>query len=101
MSRKNTDKNERAARRVAKLLRATPPEWIDLIDYVKFRTRCTTGMARKVLMSGALRVDSHPVGFKWVNDPMTGESVKVLDQYIDAKHRSHITVQWDEVEATR
>jgi len=99
MSRKNTDKLERAARRVAKKLRATPPESIDLIDYVKFRTRCTTGMARKVLLSGALRVDSHPVGFKWVPNPMTGESMKVIDQYIDAKHRGSIRIQWDEAEA--
>lgn len=101
MSRKNTDPLERSARRVAKKLRATPQEWIDLVDYVKFRTRCTSGMARKVLMSGALRVDSHPVGFKWVKDPLTDESVKVLDQYIDAKHRPNIVVQWDETEATR
>lgn len=85
---------EKKKERLIKSLRNTPPAWIDLIDYVKLRTRCTTGMARKVILSGALKVDSHPVGFKWEADPMRpGSTIKVLYPYLDAKHRGNITIQ--------
>lgn len=70
--------------------RNTPPAYIDLIEYVKVRTRCTTTMAKRVLMSGALRVDSHPVGFKILD--RSGK--KELDPYLPAEYRHRITIQW-------
>lgn len=92
MSRKNTNPEVRAARKARKALRNTPQGYIDLEQYVRFRSRCTAGTARAVLMSGALRVDSHPVGFKHVKD-RTGKSVKVLSPLIPAENRGHIVLQ--------
>lgn len=101
MSRRNTNPNEKAARKISKALRNTPPSYIDLVAYVKDRTKCSTTTAKKVLLSGALRVDSHPVGFKWANDPLTGNAVKILNPYLDAKHRDSIVIQWDAEEAAK
>lgn len=88
MSRKNTDPKEIAARKVHKALRNTPPGYIDLIEFVKIRTHCTTGMAKTVLLAGVLRVDSHPVGYRWISGR------KELDPYLPAKHRGQIVAQW-------
>lgn len=88
---------EKKKARLIRSLNNTPPAWIDLIDYVKLRTRCTTGTAKKILLSGALKIDSHPVGFKWEADPMRqGEVIKVLYPYLDAKHRGNILIQLPE-----
>lgn len=87
MSRRNTLEAKAARRARKQITRGTVPAYIDLIAYVRARTNCTAGTARKVLMSGALRVDSHPVGF-------TREKgdVKVLAPLLDAKHRGNIQV---------
>lgn len=98
MSKRNTDPEERKRRKLLKQLRATPEAYIDLIHYVRIRTNCTASMAAKVLLAGALRVDSHPVGYKWQKD-LTGKSVKVLDPYLPAKYRDQIVVQWNPEEA--
>jgi hypothetical protein len=80
---------EKKKRRLIRSLRNTPPTHIDLIDYVKLRTRCTTGMAQKVILSGSIMVDSHPIGFKW--EGKGGNARKVLHPYVDAKFRDRIT----------
>ncbi len=80
---------EKKKRRLVKSLRNTPPAWIDLIDYLKLRTRCTTGKAKAALMAGVLYVDSHPIGYKWEKNQY-GESVKVLDPYVPAHLRGQI-----------
>lgn len=72
---------------IKRSLRNTPPAYIDLIDYVKLRTRCSTSTAKRVLLAGALMVDSHPVGFKYYRDQ------KVLDPYLPAEHRDKIVVR--------
>ena len=74
-------------RELRKKVRNTPPAQIDLIEYVKIRTRCSNSTARRVLLAGALMVDSHPVGFKWNKDQ------KVLDRYISAEYRDRIVVR--------
>jgi hypothetical protein len=79
-----------------KALRNTPPAYIDLIEYVKLRTRCTTGMAKKVLLSGALRIDSHPVGFRW--EGQGGNARKVLYPFLEAKHRPNLRIEWNQAE---
>lgn len=99
MSRKNTDPVERKRRKVLKALRNTPPGYIDLIEYVKLRTRCTTSMAKKVILSGALKVDSHPVGFKW--EGQGGNAQKVLYPYLESKHRGKIVVDGSAVKAAK
>jgi len=78
--------------RLIKSLRNTPPAWIDLVHYIKFRTRCSTGKAKAALLAGVLYVDSHPVGYKWEKD-ITGESVKVLDPYLPAHLYDRIEVR--------
>lgn len=89
MSQKNSRENKKR-RKVLKSLRAPLPAYIDLIDYVKVRTRCTTATAQKVCLSGALMVDSHPVGYKW--EKRGKESVKVLDPYLPADKYSSLRV---------
>lgn len=86
MSRKNSREAKRR-RRTLNSLANTPPGYIDLVAYVKTRTHCSTGMAHKVLLAGALRVDSHPVGVKSYKDR------KVLDPYLPAHLYSRLTVQ--------
>lgn len=52
-------RQERAAARSQK---DQLPAFIDLIDWVKMRANISTRQAIGVIMSGALRVDSHKVG---------------------------------------
>lgn len=87
MSHKNNQEAKRQ-RRVLNTLANTPPAYIDLIDYVKMRTRCSTVMAKKVLLAGALRVDSHPVGYK-----LHKNGAKELDPFLPAHLQDRIVVQ--------
>lgn len=96
MSRKNS-KEAKQRRRVLKQLKNTPPGYIDLIEYVRVRSNCTAGVAEKVLLSGALMVDSHPVGYKWQKN-IAGESIKVLDRYVPSHLYDKIMVVKKKVE---
>lgn len=89
MSQKNS-REAKKRRRVLKELRNTPPGYINLIDYLKDRSGCTTGTAEKVLLAGALKVDSHPVGYKW--EKVFGENRKVLDPYLPSEYRDRLVV---------
>lgn len=90
MSQKNSRENKKR-RKLLKNLRAPLPENIDLIEYVRTRTGCTHATAEAVLLSGALRVDSHPVGFKWEKG-RKGEVVKVLQPYLPADKYSSLQI---------
>lgn len=93
MSRRNS-REEKKKRKVLHALRQTPPAWIDLIDYIKLRTRCTTGMAQKVILSGALMVDDTVVGFVNVEDPLAeGGKRKQLVPRVPAEVRDRIVVR--------
>lgn len=92
MSRKNS-REAKAARRLQKSIRIGLPAYIDLIEYVRDRTNCTAGTAEKILLSGGLMVDSHPVGFKWRR--VNGRNVRVLDRYLPAEHKDKIKVVKD------
>lgn len=92
MSRRNTLENKQK-RRLLKALRQTPEAQVDLIAWVRQRTRCTAGTARKVLYSGVLVVDSHPIGFEYKTrvDPLKPDrSVKVIKRYYPADIASRI-----------
>jgi hypothetical protein len=78
-------------RKVIKALRTTPPAKIDLIHYIKLRTRCTTGMARKVILAGALRVDDEPIGIARVLTP-AGKHIDVVQRYVPAELREKIVI---------
>lgn len=86
MSRRNS-LEEKKRRRAAKLFRATPPAWIDLEEYVMVRAKCSRATAKKVILSGAIRIDSHPIGFK-----LTKNDGKEYAPMIPAKHRDALTV---------
>lgn len=92
MSRKNS-REAKAQRRLQKSIRIGLPAYIDLIEYVKDRTHCTSGTAEKLLLRGTLMVDSHPVGFKWKK--INGKNQRVLDRYLPAEHRTKIRVVKD------
>lgn len=96
MSARNT-REAKKRRRLLKALRNTPPAYVDLRDWITLRVRCSRRMAERVLLAGGLMVDSHPVGFRWTKDPLTGESVKVLDPWLPAEFRSRIVTKKVEV----
>lgn len=81
-SRLKADKRHR----IARALREPLPTYIDLVDYVQFRTRCSRTMAIKVILSGALTVDGEPVGYILFKDR------KVLSPFLPAGQRSKIVV---------
>lgn len=59
------------------------PAYTDLIWWVKLRARMSTRAARKLILAGQLKVDSHTVGIKTVqtlNGPLN-----ILDRYIPAE----------------
>lgn len=85
MSIKNSLENKKR-RRVAKSITIGLPAYINLIEYVKDRTRCTTGTATAVLLSGAIKVDSHTVGYKTVGGK------KVLQPLLPAEMRDRIMI---------
>ena len=89
MSVRNSRENKKR-RRVAKALRPSLPAYINLIEYVKDRTRCTNGTARQVLLQGVLRIDSHPIGYKW--QKYNGRDVKVIDPLLPAEYRDKIVI---------
>lgn len=67
MSARNTLEAKRF-RRFAKNWRNTPPAFISLIDFVRDRTRCSRGEARRMILSDCFRVESHTVGWVWETD---------------------------------
>ncbi len=84
---------EKKRKRVLKALRQRPEAKYDLVQHVKLRTRCTTGMAHKVLLSGALEVEGKIVGYREVEDPLhEGKKIKVLDRYLPAEYMTKIDV---------
>lgn len=77
----------RRQERLKSKVKAPLTSYIDLIGYVKLRSRVSTGMAKKVLLSGALKVNTNPVGFKYDK-----RGKKHLDPCIDAKWRDDLVV---------
>lgn len=71
---------EKKARRLRRsITKGTLPRRVDLVQWVKIRSSCSTGQARRLIMAGSLRVDSHPVGFKILKG-----GHKIFDPIIDA-----------------
>jgi hypothetical protein len=62
MSARNTLESKRSRRANRTLRKGVLPAYIDLIEWVKGRSSLTTGTARAVVLSGALKVDSHSLG---------------------------------------
>ena len=62
------------------------PRYVDLIEYVKLRTRCSTHTAEVVVMSGALRSESHKLGTKVV------DGRTVLDRYVPVERCRDIQI---------
>lgn len=83
---------KRAARLRRSITKGTLPAYIDLVEHIRLRTRCTRGIARRIILAGMVRVDSHSVGFKYNRD-----GTKVLDPRIPAEHRGRVMVTADGV----
>lgn len=86
MSRKNSPE-AKAARRAAKASRESERGAIDLVKWIKMRRRVSSGMARKIILSGAIQLDGEPVGF--VTDVV---GVKRLAPFIPAEHAADLQV---------
>lgn len=86
MSQKNS-REAKKRRRVMNGFSTGTPTYIDLVEYVRLRTGCTRTIAERVLLAGALMVDSHPVGYKWERNR------KVLDPFLKAEFRDRIVVK--------
>ncbi len=91
MSQRNSRENKKR-RRVAKEMRKMDPipAYIDLIEYVKFRTRCTTGMAKKLILNDCIRIDSHILGYKWMMNEVQGKNVKVIHPWVSDEIRERL-----------
>ncbi len=77
---------EKAIRRLRKALRQTPECWIDLVQWLKDRRHAqTTGEAKRLLLAGKVKVESHPVGRVTLKN---GEHI--LSPYIGARFRKDI-----------
>lgn len=84
--RKNKAKyRERKARRVPLT------ERIDLIEWVRGRARMSRGRARKVILAGSLKVDSHIIGYKEAQ-LLNGGSIKVPEFQVPAEYNTRIQV---------
>jgi hypothetical protein len=86
---------QKQRRRVAKLLRRTPlPAYIDLIEWLKDRGHAqTTGEAKKIILDGRVKADSHVLGIAKIPMLQPDYSVKeVVSRHVDARHRGRITV---------
>lgn len=92
MSKRPTDAKKR--NKIIKALRTTPATKIDLIDYIKLRTRCSTGTAQKVILAGALTVDGEPIGIATVISG-SGQTHKVVQRYVPSEMRDKIVISGD------
>ena len=86
-SRLKADKRHR----IARALREPLPSYIDLVDYVQFRTKCSRRTAIKVILAGALTVDGKPVGY------IEHKDQKVLSPFLPSGQRSKIVVETPEI----
>jgi hypothetical protein len=96
MSHRNiTDKKIAKLRRALRKSGSTVPVWIDLIHYLKLHRHAqTTGEAKKIILAGRVKADSHTLGIKRVPMLVKGkaEDVDVVDPYVPARLRASITV---------
>lgn len=86
MSVRNRPENKRARSRRKAITKGRLPAYIDLIQWVKMRSNISTGLARKVILAGTLRVDSHTIGV------VKTERGKVFQQFVPAELRGRIQV---------
>jgi hypothetical protein len=85
---------EKRKRRLLKGLRNTPPAFVDLRQWIRLRVNCSNRMAERILLAEGLKVDSHPVGYKWEKDPLqrAGKMIKVLDPFLPVEYRDRIVI---------
>lgn len=86
MSSRNTLENKRTRRARRTLRKGRLPAYINLIEWIKMRGPFTTATARKIILSGALKVDSHVLGFEEKN------GIKVLKPLVPADLRGRIQI---------
>lgn len=90
------EKKIRALRRA--LRKGRLPAKIDLVHWLKLHGHAqTSGEARRLLLSGRVKSESHPLGVRIVDifndDGKLDHKQKVLDQFVPAKLRSTIRVE--------
>lgn len=78
--------------RLRKALRRTPPPYIDLIDWLETHGYAgTAGQARKIILDGRVKRDSHTLGIATITMP-DGSEHKMVERYVPAENRKYITV---------
>jgi hypothetical protein len=91
MAKRSLESKKRA--RLVRAMSTTPTGLIDLVDYIRLRTRCTAGRAKAAIMAGALTVDGEPIGFIEIDDKVQKDNkLKVFTQYVRADLRDRIVV---------
>jgi hypothetical protein len=87
---------DKKVNRLRKALRNTPPAFIDLEDWLIDRKYVQTkGAARKLLLDGKVKVESHTVGRIALDVNIGGDDEGkkyVLYPFIPAQYRNDITV---------
>lgn len=85
MSVRNTPREKRR-RQFQRALKVPLPGYIDLIQWVKLRSRVTTGDAIRLILAGVLHVDSHVIGMQEIGPR------KVLQRFVPADYRGRIRI---------
>lgn len=93
MSARNTLEAKRA-RRTRKLFRKELPAFLDLTAWLQDRGYAQTGGgARKLMIDGKIRVDSHTIGNGRALNPLTKKEETVADPIVPADFRDRIQVR--------
>lgn len=81
--------------RLRKALRRKLPRWIDPVDWLRTRGYAgTAGEARRMILDGRLKSESHTVGLETGVDPITGYPVKLV-ALVKADLRDSLRVETD------
>jgi len=83
---------EKQARRVERLFSPTPRRLFDLLDWLELHGHADTrGQARKLVLQGKVRSDTHTVGITEVEDKH-GLPIKVVDRFLPISYLENLEV---------
>lgn len=92
MSRR--DRTEKKLKRLRKTLKTQPLEaQINLLEWLQDRRYAqSTGQARKIILDGRVRSESHVLGIRSVEHPLTHEKMEVVHPWVPARLRTTLHV---------
>jgi hypothetical protein len=81
-------------RKLRRLMRRTPPAYINLFEWLKDRGYAqTTGEARTMILAGQVKSESHTVGIAKAYDPLFQQEVPYAEPFIKASLKDGLRVE--------